>query len=154
MSFSSHTVRAAVAALLVLSAADVRAQAAPPMQAEQQYTILIFERAEDLAKRTDARSADAYWAAYDNFAAKLAQAGALRGGSALSETTTVRTRGNGGADEGVRGAKLGGYFVIAAPSLAVARALAVEAPSFAVTVEIRPHRENPHMAAMQAPARP
>jgi hypothetical protein len=66
--------------------------------------------------------------AYDRFAGELAQAGVLRGGSALDEAQRSTVRGAGGADRAVRGARLGGYFVIAAPDLATAERWARKAP--------------------------
>lgn len=130
---------------LLLPATTPLAGQTPPKD-ERQFTVLIFERPADLARRTG-RDADAYWSAYDAFAGALAQAGALRGGSALSEDTRETVRGSGSADQGVKQARLGGYFVIAAKDLAEAKRLASSAPAFAVAVEIRPHRANPHMMA-------
>jgi hypothetical protein len=150
MSFPSvrHSLTIALLAL-ALPVLPVAAQgrAAAPAASQPEFTILIFERPSDLQRRTDAKTADAYWTAYDEFAGFLAQSGALRGGSALSESDRAVVRGKGSADEGVAGARLGGYFVIAAKDLPAARALAARAPSFAVTVEVRPHRPNPHMMA-------
>lgn len=128
-------------------AQEASAPPSTPMNGEAHFTILIFEAPRDLARRTTPAEAEAYWRAYDDFAAVLATRGALRGGSALSETVAETVRGTGSADRGVQGARLGGYFIVAAPSLAEARALAREAPAFAVAVEVRPHRPNPRMAA-------
>ncbi len=133
---------AAFALLLLATSAPrvLRAQSAPP---DRMYTVLIFERAEDLARRNSTKDAASYWNAYNEFAGALMKAGALRGGSALAENTVLTARGNGGADAGVRGAKLGGYFVIEAATPEEALRLAKLAPAFAVTVEVRPHRANP-----------
>lgn len=143
-----------VAATLLLALSVPRpaqAQAPRPLpagaSAEQQYTILIYESPAALASRTSS-AADAYWTAYDIFAGELAKAGVLRGGSALDESLRSTVRGSGTADEAVRGARLGGYFVIAAPDRAMAEAWARKAPPRAIAVEVRPHRENPHMAPM------
>lgn len=143
-----------LAATLLLSVSTPHAshaQAPKPLPApastEQQYTILIYETPAALATRTSA-AADAYWNAYDIFAGELAKAGVLRGGSALDESMRTTVRGSGTADAAVRGARLGGYFVIAAPDRATAEAWARKAPPRAVAVEVRPHRANPHMAAM------
>jgi hypothetical protein len=149
--FATITRRAARAALVLALgtlplAAQGPATGAPATAAapRAQFTILIFERPGDLARRTGP-SADAYWSAYDAFAAALAQAGVLRSGSALAEDVRATVRGQGSADAAVRGARLGGYFVIEAASLDEARRLARQAPAFAVAVEVRPHRDNPHM---------
>lgn len=146
--------RFAAVIIAVLMPTIVSAQAPSPSPqggALPEFTVLVFERPADLARRTDARLADAYWTAYDEFAAFLMKAGALRGGSALSETVRETVRGSGGVDGAVAGARLGGYFVIAAADLAAARALAAKAPAFALLVEVRPHRANPHMAKMRVP---
>ena len=145
-------VAAATLALVAVPSTTARAKAlsTAAAPAAPMFTILIFERASDLAKRTGP-AADAYWTAYDDFAAALAKAGVLRGGSALSEREKATIRGTGSADAAVRGARLGGYFVIQAASLADARRLAEAAPSFAVAVEVRPHRDNPHMMSAPAP---
>ncbi|MBC7975692.1 MAG: hypothetical protein H7138_12000 [Myxococcales bacterium] len=113
-----------------------------------EFTILIYEAPTDLAARTDPARADAYWSSYDAFAAALAKAGVLRGGSALSERVARTVKGKGGADRAVEGARLGGYFVIQAADLDAAVAWSLKAPANAVAVEVRPHRPNPHMAAM------
>ena len=130
--------------------------AAPRTQAStgNDYTILIYERESELAARTSPAAGDAYWSAYDAFAGELAKAGVLRGGSALDESVRSTVRGHGTADNAVRGARLGGYFVIAAPDRATAEAWARKAPPRAVAVEVRPHRANPHMAAMPGAPRP
>jgi hypothetical protein len=133
-------VAAAVVAATALPTPSERQPAMPTAAAEQLYTVLIYERPDDLTARTVPARADAYWTSYDDFAATLMRAGALRGGSALDERTTVTVRGTGSADRAVVGARLGGYFVIAAPSLAAAEGL----------VEVRPHRDNPHAANMPA----
>ncbi|MDX2088864.1 MAG: YciI family protein [Kofleriaceae bacterium] len=120
--------------------------AAPKRGAE--YTILIYESPAALASRTDAKLSDAYWTSYDQFAAQLATANVLRGGSALSETDSRVVKGKGGADQAVAGARLGGYFVIEAADLEAATAWAKKAPPDAIAVEVRPHRANPHAAQM------
>ncbi len=142
---------AALAATTLSAQSSSATSAKPASGSEQLYTVLIFERPDDLARRKDMRQADAYWVSYDRYAAALAEAGALRGGSALDETVGRTVRGAGSADRAVSGARLGGYFVIAAATLADAERLARLAPPAAVAVELRPHRDNPHMAA--APTR-
>jgi hypothetical protein len=117
-----------------------------------EYTILIYESDAQLAARTSPTAGDAYWDAYDRFAGALAQAGVLRGGSALDEHGRTTVRGTGSADRAVPRARLGGYFVIAVRDRAAAEAWARQAPPLAVAVEVRPHRPNPHMAAAMAGA--
>lgn len=142
--FLRPLLQTACAVLLTLFAPGVLTAQPAPTEGRL-FTVLIFERASDLARRTDPKQSDAYWTAYDDFAGHLAQQGALRGGSALSESQSALVRGQRGADAG--DVRLGGYFVIAAPDLATAQRLSQRAPAFAVGVEVRPHRDNPHMQA-------
>lgn len=139
----------ALLAALVTTPQRVTAQtpAATQPAAETQFTILIFEGNAQLATRTGTQQ-DAYWTAYDEFAGALMRGGVLRGGSALSEVSASTVRGTGSADKAVRAGRLGGYFVIAAKDLAEANRWAKLAPPQATLVEVRPHRENPHMAKM------
>lgn len=133
------------ATALALVPATAESQSPPAPKAPAEFTILIYESAEVIGRRNDSRLADAYWASYDRFAAELMNAGVLRGGSAVDERVARTVRGNGSADRGVSGARLSGYFVIAAPDMASAERWARQAPPEAVAVEIRPHRANPHM---------
>lgn len=151
---ASRALLAVTLAVAVGTPTPVGAQVAPPAAGqlaasvvEQQYTILIYESPEALSSRNGAGS-DAYWTAYDVFAATLAKAGVLRGGSALDEGRRTTVRGSGSADAAVRGARLGGYFVIAAADRTAAEAWARQAPPRAIAVEVRPHRANPHMAGI------
>ncbi len=126
------------------------AQSSPAPKASSEFTILIYESAAVMERRNDPRLADAYWSSYDRFAAELMKAGVLRGGTALDERGSGNVRGPGSPG---RGARLSGYFVIAAPDLETARRLARQAPTEAVAVEVRAHRANPHMSA-PGPQRP
>jgi hypothetical protein len=65
--------------LAFLAAAALAAPAAA-----EDFTILIYEPAQELALRRDSGPAgQAYWAAYAAYAGELAKAGAVRGGAAL-----------------------------------------------------------------------
>jgi hypothetical protein len=139
----THRILPFALAFVLLAAATPRAAHAQSAAPERMYTILIFERQEDLARRNSTTDGASYWNAYNEFAGALMKAGALRAGSALADGRVLTARGEGGADAGVRGAKLGGYFVIEAASPAEALRLAKLAPSFAVTVEVRPHQAKP-----------
>ncbi len=101
-----------------------------------EFTLLIFESPKELAKRDSKTDAAAYWGAYNQFAGELAQAGVLRGGTALDA-------GTGKAKD----SRLGGYFVIDAADLATAKKWASKAPAAAVSVDVLPHRANPTMAS-------
>ena len=131
--------------LPLLFSTFVLAALAPSATRASEFTILVYEPAAELAARSDAARAPAYWAKYDAFAAELARAGVLRGGSALSETTSTTVRGRGGADTAFAAARLGGYFVIDVADLAAAEAWARRVPDSATGVEVRPHRPNPSM---------
>lgn len=122
-----------------------------PAQAEE-FTLLIYETRQSLEARTDAARADAYWGGYNAFAGALAQAGVLRGGTALSETQvqTLTKRGGAvrvsGSARIVGGARLGGYFLIDVANIEEAVRWAGRAPiANGGAVEVRPHRVNPTM---------
>ncbi|NKX45613.1 YciI family protein [Roseicyclus persicicus] len=81
------------------------------------FTMFIYETPEDIALRADRTEAGAaYWAEWAAFSAALEQSGTVRGGAPLAIT---------GAD----GVTLSGYFILEAPSLAEAEALAALAPT-------------------------
>lgn len=115
-----------------------------PAQAAE-FTLLIYEKPAELSKRDNSSSSNAYWESYNQFAGLLVQAGVLRGGTALDANPSGQRRNKGGADQAITGARLGGYFVIEAPTLDAAREWAGKAPASVVAVEVRPHRTNPVM---------
>jgi hypothetical protein len=129
-----NTLKKAVLALGVLAAAASQAA---------EFTLLVYERPEDLAMRTDATGGKAYWDAYSRFAATLAQAGVLRGGAALAGPR------HAAADH--RSARVGGYFVIEATDLDAARRWAHGVPARAAFVEVLVHQANPSMAQPETP---
>lgn len=88
--------------------------------ASREFTLLIYETDDVLARRNNPATADAYWTSYDVFAATLMKGEVLRGGSALDEREARIVRGGDSATRGVRGARLSGYLVIAVPTLAAA----------------------------------
>lgn len=139
--------------LLASVALAVGALITPPAAHAAEFTILIYESEADLAARTDPARADAYWGSYNAFAGKLAAAGVLRGGAALSETEarTVEVRSGAARVRPVartqRGTRAGGYFVIDVASLEDAVRWAEGAPGATTgAVEVRPHRPNPAMS--------
>lgn len=138
---------------LALIAASAAATA-PAAHAEE-FTILIYETNAGLAARSDPARQDAYWNSYNRFAGELAQAGVLRGGRALSETTarTIDARGVRNTARSLRGTRTGGYFVIDVANLDEAVRWAKKAPGAdRGVVEVRPHRANPTMSMGGAPA--
>lgn len=120
---------------LMLAAALTAALAATLNASAAEFTLLIFESPKELARRDSKTEAAAYWGAYNQFAGELAQAGVLRGGTALDADTSK-----------TKDSRLGGYFVIDAADLATAKMWAAKAPAAAVSVEVLPHRANPTMA--------
>jgi hypothetical protein len=76
--------------LLTLAAAISVVLHANPMKADS-FTLLVYESKSDLATRTDPDKSPAYWAAYSDYAKKMADAGILRGGSALSIDADTKT---------------------------------------------------------------
>lgn len=133
--------RKALSSMLALAVAAL----APPAAGAAEFTILIYEPASEAAARTDASRSTAYWAEYAAFVGELAQAGILRGGSALSETTSATVRGRGHAAASEPAARLGGYLVIDVADLTTAESWARRVPDGATHVEVRAHRPNPAM---------
>ena len=66
----------------------------PPAHAGE-FTLLIFEKPGELAKRTDPSASENYWQSYNAYASLLVQAGVMRGGTALDEnpSETIRVMG-------------------------------------------------------------
>jgi hypothetical protein len=136
---------------LVVTAAIALA-CSPALKADS-FTLLIYESKTDLAARTDPQKAPAYWAAYGGYAKQLAEAGILRGGTALpgnAETKTV-TLTQSKAQEtdkpfATSDLELGGYFIIEVPDQAAAVKWAKKAPGLATgAIEVKRHFPNPTM---------
>lgn len=109
-----------------------------------EFTIVLYESPATLDRRTGPVDA-AYWQAYNDVAAAMAQAGVLRGGSALASSPGPE-RGRPAALKS-SSPRLSGYFVIDVADLASARLWAARMPASALLVEVRPHVANPTMAA-------
>jgi hypothetical protein len=111
----------AAAAALMLGTAS----AAPA----RDYTLMIYERADQLALRTDAGTkGQAYWAAFAGIGQDMAKAGVLKGGAPLDPAM------------GNAPLKLSGYLVIDVPDTAAAKAWAAKVPAAATgRVDIYPH---------------
>jgi hypothetical protein len=117
---NNRMMQVAVAALLlgVGSAAPAR-----------EYTLMIYERADQLALRTDTGAqGQAYWAAFAGIGQDMAKAGVLRGGAPLDPRGSEATL------------KLSGYLIVDVADTATAQAWAARIPA-AVTgrVDIYPH---------------
>ncbi len=114
-------------------AALVLLLAAPAAQAAE-YTLFIFESADQIAARTDPARAKAYWSGYAAFAAEAGKAGVMRGGAG------VEAAGPAVGSGAPLPSALGGYFVIDVPDLATASSWAQRIPAAkGGRVEIRQH---------------
>ena len=57
-----------------------------------EFTLLIFEKPAELAKRTDPSASQNYWQSYNAYADLLVQAGVMRGGTTLDENAAETIR--------------------------------------------------------------
>ncbi len=93
---------------------------AMPAVLADEYTLMILESPTELAKRADTGAAgQGYWQEYASFGEALAKAGVIRGGAVLAPQDQLT----------LDGARLGGYFIIEAPTEAEARRWAATAPA-------------------------
>jgi hypothetical protein len=107
--------------------------AAPAAQSAE-YTLFIFESADQIAARNDPARARDYWGGYAIFATEAGKAGIMRGGAGVEASGPAV-----GPVPAAPGA-LGGYFVIDVPDLATARTWAERIPAAkSGRVEIRQH---------------
>jgi hypothetical protein len=112
--------RVAAAALLMGTAS-----AAPA----REYTLMIYERGDQLALRNDAGpKGQAYWSAFAGIGQDMAKAGVLRGGSPLDPPPSDTTL------------KLSGYLIVDVADTAAAQAWAAKIPAAATgRIDIYPH---------------
>lgn len=106
--------------------------AAAPLAAAD-YTLMIYETPAQLALRADpGPKGAAYWQGFAGAGAALAKAGALKGGAALDPRGASVGTGNSPSPTG--------YFIISAPDLVAAKALAANIPAArSGRVDIVPH---------------
>ena len=123
-----------------------------------QYTLLLHETPDALARRDDPEGGASYWGAYAAYGKALADAGVLVGGAALHGGAAATTLRLGGGARDVQDGpfadtkeQLGGYFVIEVADLDDALDWAARSPIGDGAVEIRP--VVPLMASDQAAAR-
>lgn len=109
------------------------------------YTLLIFEKPEEMAKR-EGPQAQAYWAGWQAYTAAVQSAGVMAGGAGLQvPATATRVRLTPGKHEVQDGPYtdskelLGGFYVIEAANLDEAIKWAARVPSPNGVVEIRPN---------------
>ncbi|RVT43600.1 YciI family protein [Sphingobium algorifonticola] len=97
------------------------------------FTLMIYERPQDLALRDDRGEAGRrYWGDYAAFGAALAQAGVMKGGAALDDPSPVAA-----GDDAPR---LSGYFIIDVADHAAAETWARRISAAATgRVVVRPH---------------
>jgi hypothetical protein len=111
------------------------------------YSIFIYETAEDFARRSDPAKRDAHFGAWMAYFDGLRAAGIIRGGSGLmppDTATTVKLRsGQRLVEDGPYAdtkEQLGGFFMIEVPDLDSALDWAAKCPGAASGVlEIRPN---------------
>ena len=111
------------------------------------YTILIYESANDFRNRTDDAHKGGYWGAYRAYTEALRGAGVMVGGAALQPPpngTTIRQRdGKRHVQDGPYAEakeQLGGYYVIDVPDLDTALEWAARCPAASSgAVEVRPN---------------
>ena len=111
----------------------------------QQYVMLFFETAEQLAERNTA-NAPAYWAAWRSYIETIAQSGIMKGGNGLeppSTATTLRMKdGKPQVQDGPFAEvkeRLGGYVVIEVENIDAALKWAARSPAAnGGAVELRP----------------
>jgi hypothetical protein len=107
------------------------------------YALLIYVNEKTLADMSAAEGAE-FSASFDRYSQMLVERGAMRGGDALQPTATAVTLRHQDDGQVLRTAgpyaeaaeHIGGYYVIEAPDLDAAIALARQMP--VETVEVRP----------------
>lgn len=110
------------------------------------YALLFYENETEMAKRTDPKHADAYWAAWTAYSQAASEAGVMPSGAGLEppETGTAVRLKNGARDvqDGPivdTKERLGGFFILDVPSLDDALGWAAKAPCATEGgVEVRP----------------
>lgn len=106
---------------------------APLPAAAEQFTILIYEPASELALRSQqGPEGGADWEAWDAYMHTLKATGTMRGGAPLGMPAGARVLRDGDASDGAPewdGLSLSGYIVIEAPDLEAAEAMAAGFPS-------------------------
>jgi len=110
--------------------------------------MLIHESVEDIAARTDAARAPAYWGAWKAYVDALGASGLVRGGAGLELPGTARlVRGRGQVLDGPYAEtreQLGGFFLLEVETLAEAETWAARCPAAASgTIELRPTLQMP-----------
>lgn len=130
-----------IARLLLLALAFA---AAPAGAAE--FTLFVHESKADYALRADKEKAPAYWAAHTAVAKAMADAGIMRGGTALHAVASAKVVGQPPKDD--KKTELGGYYVIEVADMDAALKWAAKVPvSKGGSVVVVPHYPNPTMPA-------
>jgi hypothetical protein len=141
----------AVSAVLAIAQPSGK-QPTPQAGGGKTYTLFVYEDAKSFERRSDAAHGAEYWGAFAAYGQELAQAGVLRGGSAvhpIAEGRVVSVRGTKTKAEAIapdaRGLEVGGSFVIEVADMDAAIAWAAKCPA-ATTGQIV-IRENVPMGA-------
>lgn len=118
------------------------------------FVIFVYETAADFALRADpSPNGKAYWGEWGQYAEVLKAANAMRGGAPLQVPDLGRVLSAGGPGLGAAGSgtpgpvQLGGFFIIDAPHLDAAAALAAQSPAVrrGGRAEVRPTLPTPGM---------
>lgn len=111
-----------------------------------EFTLFVHESKADYALRADKEKAPAYWAAHTAVAKAMADAGIMRGGTALHATASAKAVGQPAKDD--KKTELGGYYVIEVADMDAALKWAAKVPvSKGGSVVVVPHYPNPTMPA-------
>lgn len=110
------------------------------------YAMLFRETPEELARRSDPKQSETYWAAWTAYVKAMNESGLVQNGAGLqAPDTATQVAIRGGARRVEDGPypdvreQLGGFFIIDAPSLEIALDWAAKAPcASAGSVELRP----------------
>jgi hypothetical protein len=116
-----------------------------------QFSLIIYQTPEAFTKANDPAHAADYTAGWSAYAAALAEAGALRGGTGLEGPDTATTIRFGGDGPQVQDGpfadtkeQLGGFFNIDVPTLDAAMKWAARAPlKYGGSIEVRPVLHHP-----------
>jgi hypothetical protein len=111
------------------------------------YTLMIYESADDFALRADPKKSKAYWAAWPLYTKALQEAGVFVGGAGLQPPDTATVVKLRGGQRHVQDGpyaetkeQLGGFYIIQTPDLDTALDWAARVPvGPGGLVEIRPN---------------
>jgi len=111
------------------------------------YMLLIYEKPQDFADRSDPAKSAAYWAGWSNYGRMLTEAGVMIDGAGLQPPETATTVTLRGGERQIQDGpyadtkeQIGGFYVIDVPDLDTALELTASCPAAASgAVEVRPY---------------